>query len=78
MLSGYLISTADGRGVAVFNLFEIPALPFQFDQQEDIAGSIHEVLAWTLIALTSLHGLAAFKHQPINKDSGLMRMIKPK
>jgi cytochrome b561 len=53
-------------------------LPFQLDQQEDIAGSIHEVLAWTLIALTSLHGLAAFKHQPINKDSGLMRMIKPK
>lgn len=78
MLSGYLISTADGRGVGVFNLFEIPALPFQFDQQEDIAGSIHEFLAWTLITLASLHGLAAFKHQFINKDGGMMRMIKPK
>ncbi|MCY4045626.1 MAG: cytochrome b [Cellvibrionales bacterium] len=78
MLSGYLISTADGRSIAVFTLIEIPALPIHFAQQEDIAGSIHEILAWTLIILASLHGLAALKHQFINKDNGLMRMIKPK
>lgn len=76
MVSGYLISTADGRGIDVFALFNVPALPWGIENQEDIAGEIHEVLAWLLISMASLHGLAAIKHQVINKDGGLMRMFK--
>jgi cytochrome b561 len=77
MLTGYLISTADGRAIAVFDLVFIPALPFSFENQEDIAGDIHEILAWTLVLLSVAHGLAAFKHHFINKNNTLIRMLKP-
>ncbi len=77
MLTGYLISTADGRAIDVFGLMQVPAFPFNFANQEDIAGSIHEILAWTLILLSLGHALAALKHHFINKNNTLLRMIKP-
>jgi len=77
MLSGYLISTADGRGVDVFELFTVPALPFSIENQEDIAGDIHWFLAWSLMVLVAVHLLAAFKHHLINKDHTLKGMIRP-
>lgn len=75
MISGYLISTADGRGIAVFGWFEIPALPWAVENQEDIAGEVHEILAFSLIGLVVLHALAALKHQFISKDGTLRRMF---
>ena len=75
--SGYLISTADGRAIPVFEVFHVPALTYAIDNQEDIAGDIHQYLVYLLIAMVSLHALAAIKHQFINKDGTLMRMIKP-
>lgn len=75
MVSGYLISTADGRGIEIFGLFNVPAIPFAIDNQEDIAGQIHEVLAWIIAGLATVHGLAALQHHFINKDSTLMRML---
>jgi cytochrome b561 len=76
MITGYLISTADGRAIEVFELISIPALPISFANQEDIAGSIHEILAWTLIILSGGHALAALKHHFINKNTTLLRMLK--
>ena len=76
MVSGYLISTADGRPVSFFGWFDIPALISSINNQEDIAGNVHFYLAWTLVILASLHGLAAIKHHLIDKDSTLIRMIK--
>ncbi len=77
MTTGYLISTADGRGIEVFGLIEIPAMSISFENQEDIAGDIHWGLAWSLILMVALHGLAAIKHQLVNKDGTLMKMIRP-
>ncbi|MBU2894011.1 cytochrome b [Colwellia sp. D2M02] len=76
MLSGYLISTADGRAIDVFGVVSIPAIPFSFENQEDIAGEIHEILAWALIVLSAGHALAALKHHFINKNNTLVRMLK--
>ncbi len=76
MISGYFISTADGRAIDVFGLISVPALPVSFANQEDIAGSLHELLAWTLIILSAGHALAALKHHFINKNNTLLRMIK--
>jgi len=76
MISGYLISTADGRGIMVFEVFTVPAIPFSVDNQEDIAGEIHEILAWVLIVLAGVHAIAALKHQFINKKKTLVRMLK--
>jgi len=75
--SGYLISTADGRAIDVFNLFAVPALPESVANQEDIAGKIHFYAAYGLIAVVVLHALGALKHHFIDKDKTLIRMIKP-
>ncbi|TEW54949.1 cytochrome b [Psychromonas sp. RZ22] len=74
-LSGYLISTADGRGIEVFNWFEVPGFGSFIENQEDIAGLVHEYTAYILIGLASLHGLAALKHHFINKDNTLKKML---
>lgn len=79
LISGYLISTADGSAISVFNWFEIPATLQGIDQQEDIAGEIHEILAFILIGFALLHGAAAVKHHVIDKDNTLRKMFsKPK
>jgi len=75
MISGYLISTADGRGIEVFGLVSVPATLTGISQQEDIAGAIHEYLAWGLVIFAGLHGLAALKHHFIDRDSTLLRMF---
>tara|TARA_R110001583_G_scaffold39399_6_gene126261 strand:+ start:19783 stop:20361 length:579 start_codon:yes stop_codon:yes gene_type:complete len=75
MISGYLISTADGRGIEVFELITIPAFGSIIENQEDIAGIVHKWLAYLLIALAALHALAALKHHIIDKDNTLNRII---
>lgn len=74
-VSGYLISTADGDPIFVFDWFTVPAT-LQFEKLEEIAGDVHFYLAWSVIILASLHGLAALKHHFIDKDATLTRMIR--
>jgi cytochrome b561 len=75
MLSGYLISTADGRGIDVFGLFSLPATLSGVENQEDIAGKVHQSLAFILVALVVLHALAALKHHFLDRDATLKRML---
>lgn len=75
--SGYMISTADGRPIEVFNWFSIPAFTTPIENQEDIAGIFHFYFACSLIGLASLHTLAALKHHFYDKDQTLSRMINP-
>jgi cytochrome b561 len=72
-----LISTADGKAVEAFEWVSIPALPLALENQEDVAGDLHEIFAWLLISLVAIHALAALKHHFIDKDKTLTRMIKP-
>ena len=73
--TGYLISTADGRSVLVFNWFEVPATILSIPDQEDVAGDVHLFLAITLMGLAGLHGLAALKHHVVDKDATMRRMF---
>ncbi|MCH9691742.1 MAG: cytochrome b [Gammaproteobacteria bacterium] len=75
VFSGYLISTADGRSIDVFGWFDVPATIYNIDGQEDIAGEVHEWLAWSLIVLVVIHALAALKHHFYNRDSTLRKML---
>ncbi|WP_426205236.1 cytochrome b [Pseudomonas sp. TWP3-1] len=75
MLAGYLISTADGVGIPVFGLFEVPALVSGLPDQADTAGVIHFYLAWALVIFSGLHALAAMKHHFIDRDATLTRML---
>lgn len=79
VISGYLITTADGQALSVFGWFEIPATLYGIENQEDIAGEFHEVLTDILMVLMVFHGLAALKHHFIDHDQVLRRMlgIKP-
>ena len=75
MIAGYLISTADGVGIPVFGLFEVPALVSGLPDQADTAGLIHFYLAWVLVIFSGLHALAALKHHFIDRDATLNRML---
>lgn len=74
-ISGYLISTEDGRGIDVFNWFTLPGLGALFEGQADMAGQIHFYAAWALILIAAVHAIAALKHHFINKDNTLRKMI---
>ena len=75
LISGYLISTADGRGIDLFNWFVFPSLGELFANQEDVSGDVHKYSAYALMAVVVLHVLAALKHHFINKDKTLTRMF---
>ncbi|NIY46995.1 cytochrome b [Cedecea colo] len=75
LFSGYLISTADGKPVSVFGLFDIPATIADAGAQADLAGMLHLWLAWGVVILSVLHGLAALKHHFIDQDVTLKRML---
>lgn len=74
-VSGYLISTSDGRGIEVFNWFTVPGAGELFPNQSDLAGAIHFYAAWAVILIAGLHALAALKHHFIDKDNTLRKML---
>lgn len=74
-ITGYLISTADGRAIDVFGIISIPSMGMFIERQEEFAGWIHWGLAWTLMGFVGLHVIGAIKHHFIDKDSTLVRML---
>ncbi len=72
-VSGYLITTSDGRPVDVFGLFSIPSAVVD-KNLSDTAGYIHKILAYIVIGLAVLHSAAALKHHFVDRSSILTRM----
>jgi cytochrome b561 len=60
--SGYVVSTAKGKALDVFNLVSLPALFGELDVIEDLANQIHLVTAYGIVILVALHALAALRH----------------
>jgi len=76
-ISGYLISTAKGKGIEFFGAINIAAITRDLDEStEEFIGETHFSLAILLSVLVLLHVLAALKHHFIDKDNTLKRMIK--
>ncbi|WJW75482.1 cytochrome b [Thiohalobacter sp. IOR34] len=75
LLSGYLVTTAEGQGLLVVGNLELPALLYGYENQADVAGEIHAWLADVLILLVALHSLAALKHHFIDQDPTLRHML---
>ncbi|MBW7470608.1 cytochrome b [Marinobacter sp. F4218] len=75
MISGYLISTADGSAISVFGWFDVPSLTGQVKGLEDTAGAVHYWSTWAIVLLAALHAGAAFKHHLIDRDRTLRRMF---
>ncbi|MBY6033463.1 cytochrome b [Marinobacter daepoensis] len=75
MISGYLISTADGSSIHVFNWFEVPSMTGQIKGLEDTAGAVHYWSTWAIVVLAAIHALGALKHHLIDRDNTLRRML---
>jgi cytochrome b561 len=73
MISGYFISTLDGRAIDVFGLFSVPSV-YTHKGLEDFAGDVHEILAYSVIGLAVVHAAAAIKHHVKDKSAILTRM----
>lgn len=73
--SGYLISTAKGKGIEVFGLFEVPALLTLSQPSADLVGTVHEYAALAFIILVAIHATAALMHHFYWKDQTLTRML---
>ena len=73
---GYLLSTAEGEGIPVFDWFTLPALmDTEIKGEEDIFLFLHYWLAWAVIALACLHMLGALKHHFVDRDETLRNML---
>lgn len=78
LISGYMISTAEGRGIEVFDWFTVPALVSGLPDQATVAGEVHWYAAWALIVLAVGHVLASFKHMLVDRNEVMRRMIDPR
>ena len=83
-LSGFLMSSLGGTGVAVFGLELVARNPDPVDPRKVIAHNealagffrgVHGLVAWALIIGTLLHIAGAFKHHLVDKDGTLRRMF---
>lgn len=75
LMSGYFIATADGQGITIWSFVDVPAVISHLPRQADIAGWVHEWLAYLIMAMMFLHMMAAMKHHFIDKNDSLKRML---
>jgi cytochrome b561 len=69
-VSGY----ANGPTTPLVGGIEVPVIPGVRRETGDLAGEVHELAAWALVALILLHVAAALKHQFVDRWSGSSRM----
>ena len=77
-LTGWAMSSAGMKGAPIgwFGLFDIPALPVAHDRATaGVFHESHEVLATLMLVLLGLHVAAALKHQFLDRDGTMSRML---
>jgi cytochrome b561 len=77
-LAGLGLHSAFGKGkpVSMFGLFDFPALPVATDKATiGLFGDLHEATATAMLVLFGLHVAAALKHQFLDRDSTMARML---
>ena len=74
-LTGWMMSSARSFPVSWFNLFQLPDLVAPNRALYQFLHETHENLAWALVAVATLHVLAALKHHFVMKDDVLRRML---
>lgn len=74
-ITGYLIVTAKGESLGIFDWFSIPAISKLSVETSDLVSKLHLWSGYFIISLASFHALAALKHYFINKDATLRRML---
>lgn len=74
-ISGWIFSTAENHPIKIFGAkLYFPGIPIS-KAIGDYGSTVHLVLAWILVALVSIHILAALKHHFYDRDNVLLRML---
>jgi cytochrome b561 len=74
-MAGWTMSSADGRPVSVFGLFTLPNLVGKNAALGKTLGEVHELSAYVLAALVTIHVGAALYHFFVQRDEVLARML---
>lgn len=77
-LAGWGLHSAFSKGlpVSIFGIFNMPALPVGYDKPTvGMFHELHEITATLMLALLALHIGAALKHQFIDRDGTMRRMV---
>ena len=73
-ISGYVMSSSSGKAIEILSI-NIPLLINTNKNIANVAQQFHNICAYTLSVLISLHILAALKHKFIDKDNIFNRII---
>jgi cytochrome b561 len=73
-LSGLAMMLSRGRPFTLF-FWQVPALLDRAPTVSSLFRSVHEIGAWGLLALISLHAAAALLHGFVLRDGVLQRML---
>ena len=74
-VAGWINSSASNLTVSWFGIFNWPDLVDADKHIATIAKGTHKILVWTLLAIISVHTIAALRHHFILKDNVLTRML---
>jgi len=74
-LSGWLMSSAKGYQTVWFGVLPIPDLLAKDKALGDLLEGVHEALAYVMITLIVVHICAVIKHQWVDRDRLLSRML---
>lgn len=74
-LSGWIMSSAGGHAVKIFDLYTMPALVEKNKELGGIFNAVHEYMGYALIATLAIHIAAALFHHFWRKDNVLRRML---
>ncbi|SNB67728.1 cytochrome b561 [Arboricoccus pini] len=77
-LSGYLMASSSTLGIPTiyFKIWHVPHLLGPNAAAETTFKWVHDQLGWLLVIVLGLHVAAALKHQVIDRDDILKRMLK--
>jgi cytochrome b561 len=73
-ISGYLASNFSKHGVNFFNVYKLAPWGADNRMVYTALNQVHDVGTWLLLALVSVHVLAALKHLLIDRDTIFFRM----
>jgi cytochrome b561 len=74
-LTGWLMSSAANRPVSWFGLVQLPDFVAPDKSLQEWMHDAHHFLIWALFAFVGLHVAGALKHQFIDRDGLLFRML---
>jgi cytochrome b561 len=74
-IAGWAYSSAAGFPIVWFGVLPLPDLLPADKALAEAVKPLHEILAWALVVVAAVHVVAALKHQFIDRDGLIARML---